>query len=372
MDDCLLLSKLINASSTQADGELAAALVLKDFFDGSGIGTSIDVWDETRANFTAVLKGKNADRPSIIFFSHLDIVPADESKWLSPPFEAVERNGRIYGRGTVDMKGPIAAAAVAMKRLAASGYVPECDVVLAGTAGEETDSCGILKMLKSDCKTFKNPAAIIVTEPTDMKIIVAHKGILWLAITTHGQSAHGSAPHLGSNAVHKMCRLVAALEKLDLGFAAHPKLGANTVSVNAINGGSATNIIPNSCRIEVDIRLLPGQSTESVIEKINELFEKLKIDDPKFSAEIKIIRSVPAFETIADTTFVKELCDMLGKKPEPINFTTDAPYLTYLNCPIVIIGPGDPGLCHKSDEFIEIDDFRNAINTYTKIIRKFS
>ncbi len=372
MEDCLLLSQLINARSTQADGELAAALVLKDFFAGSGIETKVDVWDKTRANFTALLKGTDPRRGAVIFFSHLDVVPADDEKWQTPPFDAIRRSGRIYGRGAVDMKGAIAAAAVAMKRLASDGYRPACDIILAGTAGEETDSCGILKMLKPDCDTFANPAAVIVTEPTDMKPIVAHKGILWLAITVRGRCAHGSAPHLGSNAVHKMCGLVTEIQKLELGFPAHPKLGANTISVNAINGGVATNVVPDLCRCEVDMRLLPGQSPQSVVEKVNGLLERLKSADPEFIAEMKIIRSVAAFETIPGSSFVKELCDMLNKTPQPINFTTDAPYLTFLNCPIVIIGPGDPGLCHKSDEFIEINEFQDAIKTYTQIIRRFA
>lgn len=369
MDDCLLLSQLINAPSTQTDGELATAMVLKSFFEGSGIGTKIDVWNDNRANFTATLRGKSSELPSLIFFSHLDIVPADGKQWLSPPFEADQRNGRVYGRGAVDMKGPMAAAAVAMKQLALTGYKPECDIILACTAGEETDSCGIIKMIESKCSPFSNAAAIIVTEPTDMSVVVAHKGILWLEITAIGQSAHGSAPHLGSNAVHKLCKLVTELQQLDLGTAPHPKLGANTLSVNAIKGGVATNVIPDICRIEVDIRLLPGQRAQSVIARINELIDNLKKQDPKFITQLKVIRDVPAFETDEESSFVQKLCDMLGKKPEPINFTTDAPYLTFLNCPTVIMGPGDPGLCHKPDEFIEIDHYKNAVDTYTNIIR---
>lgn len=365
-----LLINLINAASTNAEGELAAASVLKDFFKDSDIETRIDVWDNTRANFTAKIKAPAPDAKSLIFFSHLDVVPVKNQTWHSSPFTAIKQDGKIYGRGAVDMKGPIAAAAASMKRIAASGCTVKNNVILAATAGEETDSCGITRMLKTEPHIFNNAAGIIVTEPTQMEMVTSHKGIFWLSLTTKGVSAHSSAPHLGSNAIYKMCKLISALEKLDLGFAPHPALGSNTISVNTINGGIAANIVPDTCRTEVDIRLLPGQKTQDVLAKINAVFDKLKAADPKFEIDCKVIRNVAAFETNCGA-FVPALGKLLNKTPRPINFTTDAPYLSALGAAIVIMGPGRPDLCHKPDEYIETERLCEAVDAYSEIIKHF-
>lgn len=365
-----LLQKLVQTDSTLAQGELAAAEILKRFFDEAGIPCWIDCWDGNRANCIARLSGADS-QPGLLFLSHLDVVPPGDAVWTWPPFSGLEQDGRICGRGATDMKGGLVAAAQAIKNLHDAGLPLKGDIVFAATAGEETDSCGVERWVQSteDLPQFQG---IVIPEPTDFSVINAHRGLLWLEITTHGKTAHGSTPQLGINAVTSMAKVLDRLNHYTLPPESHPQLGTGSLSVNTISGGKALNVIPDQCILGIDIRTLPSQSHEAIKADLQGMLQSLRDQDPSFSAEVSIIRSVGALETDPTNPFVERLCDIVSvPAPVAVGFTTDAPSVVPLGAPIVICGPGQGSACHQPNESIAWADVEKAVRLYEEIIHAY-
>ncbi len=370
-----LLKKLIQARSTVDVGELASANLLAEYFTDYGFDCRVDTWDDedgvTRANCLAHLKS-SGEKPALLFASHLDVVPPGDSPWSTDPFTPAEIDGRIYGRGSTDMKGPMVAAAVAIVDCVQSGVELKGDIIFAATAGEETDSCGIKRFIKEFQQQGPSIAGIIVPEPTDFKVVIAHRGILWLEITTAGKTAHSSMPHLGVNALSKMVKLLNRLEDFQPAFTAHPQLGSPSVSINVIHGGKAANVVPDSCSVTVDIRTVPGQLQADITGQVKSICKELKEQDPEFHADIKVLRTAEALEGDANSEFIKNIC-LAGDiaKTSAVGYTTDGPFLVQLNAPIVIFGPGKPSICHQPDEYVEIADLETGREYFKKMIEKF-
>lgn len=354
-----LLKKLIEAKSTQDVGELKSAQVLANYFKAAGIKPKVDIWDKTHANITATLKSTE-EKPGILFVGHLDVVPADDKSMFHP----FEKDGKIFGRGSCDMKGGLAAVAFAMAEIAKSKIKLKGDIIYSATAGEETDSSGIINFVKS--YKNKNLAGIIVPEPTGFDLVVAHRGLLWLQIITEGKPAHSSMPQLGINAINSMRLFLDELEKYKIpGF--NKLLGKASMSINKIIGGTASNIVPDICSTQIDLRTVPGQSIKNIINDINKIIKRLSKSNLNFKAELKIVRSSGALQTEIKSKFVQLIKNLLNIPPTAVPYTTDGPYLTVFNKPIIIFGPGEPGLCHKSNEHIKIKDLQKGAEYYKKI-----
>ena len=362
-----LLKKLIASAPTDENGELKAAEVLVDYFKQHGVKAEIDCWDETRASVVAAIGSESPDTPTLVFGVHLDVVPASAENWDTNPFEPVEKDGCIYGRGSVDMQGGICAAAAMLVEIAQSGAKLNGRIVFAATAGEETDSCGVKRFIETH--KIANPVGVIIAEPTGLEILRAHRGILWLNVETAGKTAHGSMPHLGINAIEKMNAFLNRLKDYKIPHTPHSLLGGCSMSINGITGGSATNIVPESCAVELDIRTLPGQDHNEVIESLEAICDELHRGDAEFKATISIIRAVGALETDENNSFVQAICDATGiTETKAAGFTTDGPYFAKLGAPVVIFGPGDGSMCHKPNEHIEVTQVEAAKNYYKKII----
>ena len=361
-----LLKQLIQSAPTFDNGELKAAHVLTDYFERHNIPVELDTWDDNRANVIASIGDDTPETPTLLFGAHLDVVPATKAHWKTDPFNPVEQDGKIIGRGAVDMLGGLCAAAAAMVDL--SKQPLKGSVIFAATAGEETDSCGVQRFVEQSQSRIKNPIGVIIAEPTGMEILRAHRGILWLKVETIGKTAHGSMPHLGVNAVLKMNALLNRLEDWKIPHTPHPLLGGCSFSPNRITGGTATNIIPDSCGLEIDIRTLPGQDHSEIIENLEALCESIRQEDPDFSTQISIIRAVGGMETPEDAPFIKSVCKSTGiGETHTAGFTTDGPHFQKLNAPVIIFGPGDGTLCHKPDEYIEISLIEQAKQVYQTI-----
>jgi succinyl-diaminopimelate desuccinylase len=375
-----LLKELIQAESTQNTGEVAAAEVLARRFRKHGVDCRVDRWDGNRANVIAHVRSANR-RPALLFVGHLDVVGAGDEPWEHPPFAAQEANGRIYGRGAVDMKGPIAAAVAALCAVADSKAALEGDLVFAATAGEETDSAGVLRFMQdSSWRTRKaggaSPtlplAGIVVTEPTDLAVVTAHRGLFWLKITTRGKAVHSSMAQRGVNAIRSMKRLLDELEPYRIEFPPHPQLGESTMSINTIQGGEAMNIVPDRCTLGVDVRTLPGQEPEAIRYDFERMLARLTATVPQFEAELAVERFAGAMETDPECPFVRLFCSAVGVDlTNPIPFTTDAPHLAPLGAPIVVYGPGKPQLCHQTDEYLDITDLQAGADAFKKAILAF-
>ncbi len=368
MDD--LLRQLIRARSTLDTGEVAAAKVIGDYFNRRSVECDLDTWDGNRANITARVPS-TGERPGLMFVCHLDVVGPGEDPWTYPAFEAQVVDGKIYGRGAVDMKGGTAAAAAAICDLVESGVKLRGDIVFAATAGEETDSAGI-ERFAAGLNEMAQPAGVIIPEPTDFAVITAHRGLFWLEIITKGKAVHSSMPHRGINAIMSMRRVLEELEHYQVDFPPHPELGSCSVSVNTVRGGEALNIVPDRCSIGVDIRTLPGQDCDAIRYDIERMLAKLTAEVPQFQADISIIRSVGAMETDSDCDFVQRFCKAVDVDlTNVVGFTTDAPHLVPLGAPIVIYGPGQPQQCHQVDEYITVADLEQGRDYFKEVIRRF-
>lgn len=365
-----LLKELIEAESTPEKGELAAAEVISAEFRRSGIDSRVDVWDSVRANVVAHVKSTGS-RSALLFACHLDVVGPGEAAWKHPPFSAIERDGKIYGRGSVDMKGGTAATVAAVRRIVDSGAKLQGDLIFLACAGEETDSCGAIRFA-SDSGELPRLAGVIVPEPTDFTVVTAHRGMLWLEVTTRGKAAHSSTPQLGVNAINSMRLILNELENYEVPVEPHELLGKCSMSINTITGGKTLNVVPDKCSIMVDIRTLPGQNNQDVVADFERIFAGLKSRNPEFDAEVSVLREMGALETDRGCDFVKDFCSCVGvDETVAVGFTTDAPHLVSLGAPAVIFGPGKTHLCHKPDEWIDISDVERAADLYEKTILKF-
>ena len=366
-----LLEKMIAAAPTAENGEAQCANAIMDYFEASGIEAHLDIWNDNRANIVAKLPSAG-DRQGLLFASHLDVVPPGEAKWASDPFRPIEKDGKIFGRGAADMKGGIAALASAMTEIAAEKTKLQGQVVFAATAGEETDSCGAKRFVAQNKDTLKPFAGIVIPEPTDFQVVTAHRGMLWLQIETTGKTAHGSMPHLGINAITSMSHLLNKLGVYKIPYKKHPTLGGCSMSINEIHGGKATNVIPDHCLIRIDIRTLPTQQNENIVQSFQQILDELKGTVKDFDAKLSVTRSVEALETDNESDFVKTFCDSVKiDETAAVGFATDAPFFAPLNAPTVIFGPGKPSACHKPDEYIDIEDLQKAKQYYKDLIVSF-
>jgi succinyl-diaminopimelate desuccinylase len=365
------LRELINAESTADRGELAAANVVCEELARRGIQAQVDIWEANRANLICHI-GSAGRRKALLFACHLDVVPPGQTGWSRPAFEAVESNGRIYGRGAADMKGGIAAVVTAIRQIVHSQVELQGDLILFAAAGEETDSCGARRFVKSSGGKLPPLAGVVLPEPTDFDVVTAHRGMLWLEITTTGKTAHGSSPQLGVNAIASMNVLLDELEHYRIPHEPHELLGGCSMSVNTIAGGEAINVVPDKCSIGLDIRTLPGQNHNGITEDLRGMFARLKAANPDFVADVSVIRQLEAMETDPDSDFVKDSCSVLGAtETRAVGFTTDGPHFVGLGAPVVIFGPGKPDVCHQPDEYIEIADVEKAVEHYKNIILRF-
>jgi acetylornithine deacetylase/succinyl-diaminopimelate desuccinylase-like protein len=314
-----------------------------------------------RSNLLATLSPLRPPRRRILLAPHLDTVNASSDGQFSPS----SRRGRLSGRGACDTKGSIAAMVAALCQMARRGPRPvETEIVFAGLVDEENSQAGSRALAASG---FKADLAI-VGEPTRLKVVTAHKGSLWLRLETHGKAAHGARPDLGRNAVHEMARVIDWLQTdyaRQLREKTHPVLGAATVSVGMVCGGTQPNIVPDFCRASVDRRTLPGETQRSVGAELRALLRQRKLrvsidDDKQFPC-------LP-LETDARLPLVRQLLDVAGQKtPAGVDYFCDASVLARAGIPSIVFGPGDIEQAHTADEWVSLRSLQSA----TAILARF-
>jgi succinyl-diaminopimelate desuccinylase len=300
----------------------------------------------------------------------LDTVPTGNEKWHHEPFDAEIAEGRIWGRGAADMKGGLAVLMMAAKALAEAKVPLQGDLIIAATAGEETDSLGALSIAaRPDLGPVQ---AVVIPEPSYNDIYVAEKGALWLELTTRGKTAHGSMPDLGQNAIMLMVTLIHELQRLAIPCQEHPMLGGLTQSVNTIAGGMKTNVVPDHCVATVDMRTVPGQDHPAIVRQVEDLIADLSRRVPGFKASLSVINDRIPIETSPEEPVVQSFADVVaeltGHRPVPkgVRYYTDAvAFVPALKTPMIICGPGDTGLAHQPDENVEVSKLLQAAKIYT-------
>ncbi|MGQ9646194.1 MAG: M20 family metallopeptidase [Thermodesulfobacteriota bacterium] len=349
---------LVRIKSVNPPGdELPAAQYVASTLKKAGLDVELVSHSSTRASVLARLRS-DRKKPGLLLCGHLDTVPVGSGKWAHDPFQAEMAEGRIWGRGSVDMKGGLAALMAAAKALSEARVKLRGDLVITATAGEETDSLGATAIAaRPDLGPLQ---AVVIPEPTYNDLYIAEKGALWLELSTQGRTAHGSMPDLGQNAIMMMVALINELKKLAIAFKEHPLLGGFTQSVNTITGGLKTNVVPDLCTVTVDMRTVPGQDHRAIVRQIEELIADLSRRVHGFEASVRVINDRIPIETSPEDpvvqSFAEVVAEVTGHRPIPkgVHYYTDAvAFVPALKIPMIICGPGDARLAHQPDESVE-------------------
>lgn len=348
-----------------APGEKEIVEYIAHHLSQIGIETVIDEIDNNRYNVTGVIKG-SGDGKSLMFNGHTDTVSVEK---MENPFSAEISDGKLYGRGSYDMKGGLAAMLTAAKALVESKIELKGDLVLAFVADEEYDSKGTEKLLE---KIITDGA--IVTEPSDLNVCIGHRGFGLFEITTTGKVAHGGRPDEGIDANMQMGKVLNELKHLSdelNNMEPNPLLGKPSLHVPVINGGTEPFTYSGECKITVEWRSVPGDTSKEVLDKLHKIIQKLSDEDEKFNASIKKVMWRDPFETNKSNEIVKCLAgsvkNVTGKEPNYIghNWWEDSGLIGEQGIDTVIIGPEGAGL-HTENEWVEI----NSVLMLSEILLK--
>ncbi|MBO0424086.1 ArgE/DapE family deacylase [Enterococcus plantarum] len=371
-----LLKEVVQIKSILGN-EKVVADTLQALFETHDIPCEQVEYSAGRNQLVATLKGTK-EGPVLGFSGHMDVVPVGEIPWDEDPFAAIEKDGLLYGRGTCDMKSGLIAAVVAMIRLKEAGSNFKGTIKLLATVGEETSAIGSGQLV--DKGYADDLDALVIGEPTNVEIGVAHKGALWPRITTYGKTAHGSMPDQGVNAIeHMLLVLNAFKETFDFSQSVDELVGASTSSVDIINGGNGTNVVPDKCTVEIDIRTIKAQDHTELKQQFKEMLDTLATTVPDFKAEIEFINDLPSMKTELDDPFTvltqKVVADVTGQTANTFGMTgyTDGSQFGRVNkaFPILILGPGETKYAHQPNEFVTINDFYRMITINENIAKAF-
>jgi succinyl-diaminopimelate desuccinylase len=319
----------------------------------------------------------SGERPHLAWNGHLDTVPAgDLSTWSRGPFEGAVVDGRLVGRGACDMKGPIASALGAVSALRHAGLSLTGTLELHLVADEELAGIHGARVLRD--QGLLDQDAAIVGEPSEMEIALAERGGAWVRAVAHGKAAHGSQPDRGINAILTMSRFLLRLPEA-LPDRVHPLVGAPTVNVAMVTGGSAPNVVPDRCEVEIDRRILPGEEDpEEVLAPFRLLVGDLVAERPETDIEISLKDWTEAAETTGDSAIAALVRDAIaaetGSPPPFVGFTgiTDARfYINDAHIPTVIAGPGSLSLAHTANESIGVAEMVVAARAYARMFVGF-
>jgi succinyl-diaminopimelate desuccinylase len=368
-----LLSSLIEArSENPVCTEEAAGDVVAAFMKEESIEVDVSFAAPGRPNVLGKVAGTRPGR-SLLFNGHLDTVPAGEG-WSMDPFAPVHRDGKIYGRGAADMKGGVAAMALAGALLKRQGCPFAGTLYLLFSCDEELTNLGMHHFHKDPVVTDY----AVIGEPTDVRVCTGHRGVARVTLTTHGAAGHTGVIEHPDNAIQKMAVLVRALGELDkeVRTRSHPAVGASSITVSMIKGGIAPNIVPSECTVQIDRRTLPGETQESVMAEI-EACLRTAAEAEHIEYDLTCYLFVPATHIDHGHRLVRTLADALKvatgvtEEPKPFNATTEAPFFSVsLGVPTVIFGPGSIANAHVVDEYVQVEELVEATITYVELVKR--
>ncbi|MEO6879170.1 MAG: ArgE/DapE family deacylase [Gemmatimonadaceae bacterium] len=346
-------------------GERAVAAALSEIL--SAWGFRVDVRDAAPGRPNVVARIGTPGARSLMFNGHLDVVGTEGM--IHDPWTAPEHDGRIYGRGSADMKSGVAAMCAAAAR-AASGSL-EGEIIIAAVADEEFESLGTRALL--DWGVRANAA--IVTEPTQLAIMPAHRGFVWLEITTHGRAAHGSRWDIGVDAIRHAGLLLAELDRLDsdeLPQRNHSLLGRPSVHASTIEGGSGMSTYPDRCTVCVERRNIPGETPDQVRGEIEAACAAIAARRPNFRASVKVTFAQQPSDVDVGAPIVRALSGALGSAGELVRVQgmsawTDAALLNEAGVPAICFGPGDISLAHAAEEWVSTDEIERATTVLARL-----
>jgi acetylornithine deacetylase len=354
-----------------AAGEAQMAAAIAESMRRAGLDVVVQDVAPGRPNVVGVIDGRAPGR-SLMFCGHIDTVGVDG---MDAPFDPVVRGDRVYGRGSQDMKGGVAAMIDAARQIAARG-LDKGRLIVAAVVDEEYASLGADVLVAE-----WHADGAIVTEPTDLEIAVGHKGFVWLDVETRGRAAHGSRPKDGRDAIMRMGRVLQRLESLDRDLqrrAPHSLLGTGSLHASIINGGRELSSYPDHCRLQLERRTIVGETGEDAQHDVETMLAVLAQEDPEFDGRVRLTFARPPYELAADhplpralahvasATYARDLTTPMGA----MSFWTDAAILAGAGIPSVLFGPGGAGL-HSKEEYVNVADVMTCRDTLRQLVTEW-
>ena len=355
------------APDSPGEGDCARALasVLEDW------GFSVEITDRVPGRPNVVARLGPSDAPALMLNGHLDVVGVEGM--IHEPFAADVRDGRIYGRGSADMKGGLAAMCAAT--LAGVTSKARKQILIAAVVDEEYESLGLRALLASGVRAD----AAIITEPTRLAICPAHRGFAWFDVSLRGRAAHGSRYDIGVDAITHAGLLLAELDQLERTRDAGPRhrlLGRGSLHASKIRGGVGMSTYPEECELAIERRTLPGESAEQAMREITDACERVKARRPEFNARVTLSTAQLPSDVPPDAPVVKRLRGALERENVPVKIEglsawTDAALLNEAGIPAICFGPGDIALAHAAEEFVPVEEIAIATRVLTRVVREW-
>jgi acetylornithine deacetylase/succinyl-diaminopimelate desuccinylase family protein len=362
-----LTTSLVRAAGQNPPGDEAATVrVLSTAAAELGLDVVETAVEPDRNNVRITLEGGTG--PGLLLLGHTDVVPVGDG-WTVDPFGGAVHDGRIYGRGASDMKGGLAASLSALAAL--RGVALSGPVELTALIDEEETGKGIRAFVESVRRPF---LGCVTAEPTDLQTIIGARGASYLRIEVHGKACHAGNPDDGANAIYGAAVVVAEIERLhaELATRPHPLLGPATWSVGQIHGGTGGSIVPAECVVVADRRLLPGESTDAMLDELRERVAGLRLADRGLTVDLVMPMEMPAFQTPADSELARvtdaAMADAGGPGLPLGGWTAacDGGFVARdLGVPVVVLGPGSATTqAHRADESVAIEELVVAARAY--------
>lgn len=372
IEEVALTQQLVRINSTNpGEFEYALADFIADWLSKTGAEITRNQVKDGRCNVVARLKGK-VSSPALVYICHMDTVPLGDG-WNHDPLAAEIIDGRMYGRGTCDMKSGLAAGMIAFRNIAAMGRELERDFVFIASMDEEDIMIGSDQLVKDGIVTAAD--YVIDSEPTNGAIKVAHKGKTWFRLDAKGVACHASTPEKGSDAIAAMSEVICAINRRLAQLPVHEELGPCAATFGMIKGGLNLNIVPGDCWCTIDMRLTPPTTNEQSIKLVEDAISEGCARVPGTSCEHTVLAQRPAVEKDDDSYLLKMLkaatAEVTGTQA-PVDFFpgyTDTAVIaaTTGNRNCMSYGPGDLFYAHKPNEFVEVDDIVRCTAVMTKL-----
>ncbi|RNL54902.1 M20 family metallopeptidase [Arthrobacter oryzae] len=380
-DDLVSLTTALVAAAGENPGgtEEATVEVLKDFCLAAGLEVSTETVAPGRPNFTAVLPG--GPQPGLLFLGHSDVVPAGTG-WECPPFEPYVRDGRLFGRGSTDMKGGLAAVLIALKALKDAGADLSGNAALACTVDEEDLGIGIRAYTAAAAKDPSfSFSACVVAEPTDLETVIGCRGDSYIELKVTGKSAHSGRPADGRNAIDAAAKILELVREdhARLQTEQDPLLGAGSWNIGLIRGGTGTSMVAAECTVSLDRRLMPDEDAQLILDKLRGGISEAGIDSDGISVEAEVTMEMPGFRTPDTHPLVANSVNALadaGISSDITGWTAacDGGFIAGdLGVPAIVMGPG--GLndqAHQVNESVSIAELVAAARAYALMCMRHS
>jgi succinyl-diaminopimelate desuccinylase len=367
-DAVALTQSLLRFDTINPPGnEDPCARMLGAALERAGYRTRYHSFGPGRTNLLADIGGQ-PDRLPLCFTGHIDVVPLGNAPWSKDPFAGETDAGRMYGRGSSDMKAGVAAFVVAAIRMAPHlQRTPGLNLVI--TAGEENGCEGAFHLHRDG--VLGRAGAVVVAEPTSNYPFVGHKGAFWLHAVARGVTAHGSMPEKGDNAVYKAARAVTKLESFRFANPPHALMGQATLNVGTFHGGLNINSVPDQATVAIDIRTVPTVDHRALLAALSAQLGP--------EVELKTLIDLESVYTDPQDPWMQSVFEVmtpiLGARPiaRAATYFTDAAALNlaYRNPPTVILGPGEPHMAHQTDEYCVVERIAQSLGAYEEIIRRW-